>query len=269
MGRRIMNCILTGTCLAFLMNCQSSLNNFQDPTFKPYISEFTRISKLAGRNLDAEVSNIGVIFGDVTDKNYAWYDPFRNEIVVNKESWQTLKFNAEKEELLFHEFGHATLNRDHSDGTIMQARGMLGQVYYTTNYNILINDLFCKKIPCLDIQYDYRKYPQPKENKVPNEVKEASDKKITTAEILNNEHAVVRFTATWCPPCKALAPVFDEVAAAHPDVKVYIVDVDQYKDIAGDLNVRGIPTCMAIRNNKVSETIVGNQPKPELEKLFK
>jgi thioredoxin 1 len=140
----------------------------------------------------------------------------------------------------------------------MQAKGMLGQEYYTTHYNFLVNQLFgCDESPCFETKYDYRKYPKAKEQP------------LTIAEILNNKHAVVRFTATWCPPCKALAPVFDEVAAAHPDVKVYVIDVDQHQDIARDLNVRGIPTCMAIRDNKVDSTIVGNQPKPELEKLFK
>lgn len=259
MFRRVMKPILMGTCLALLMNCQSAINNYQDPEFAQYVAEFSRYGKMASQAIPPRVQNVSVIFGKVDENAYAWCDLFANQIVVDKAGWVKLS-HAEREELLFHEMGHCVLNLDHEDGTIMQAKGLLGSVYYTTNYNFLLNYLFgCTGKPCIPREdYNADKYkPIPKEHK------------LTTKEILDNEHAVVRFTASWCPPCKALAPVFDEVATAHPDVKVYVIDVDQHKDIASDLNVRGIPTCMVIRGKKVDVAIVGNQPKPELEKLFK
>jgi thioredoxin 1 len=166
--------------------------------------------------------------------------------------------DAEREELIVHEFGHAILGLDHEDNTIMQAQGMLGEKYYTTHYSDLLNIHFgCLVKKCINETYNPLKYSQPKETPV------------TLKEILENEHAVIRLTATWCPPCKVLAPIFNEIAAEHPDVKVYVIDVDENKDLAGELNVRGIPTCIAIRNNKVDQVMVGAQPKQELEKLFK
>ena len=92
---------------------------------------------------------------------------------------------------------------------------------------------------------------------------------MTKADVLNNKHAVVRFTATWCPPCKALAPIFDEVAAANPDVVTYVIDVDQNMDLARDMGVRGLPTMIQIKDNAVSTSLVGLQSKTEVEKLFK
>ena len=259
MIRRAMYSITMGTCLAILMNCASSLTNYQEDTFKPYISEFTRFATMADKNLPSRIKNMGFVFGNAGAGNYAVCEVFENRIVVDKRAWNTLKTHAEREELVFHELGHCILGLAHRDGTIMQAQGMLGERYYTMFYSTLLNDLFgCTLYPCIEEEYNPDKYK-----------KQAKEKKVTKAEILANEHAVVRFTATWCPPCKALAPVFSEVAAAHPDVKVYVIDVDENQDLARDLNVRGIPTCMAIRKNAVSEVLVGNQPKQELEKLFK
>jgi len=92
---------------------------------------------------------------------------------------------------------------------------------------------------------------------------------VTRTEILANKHAVVRFTATWCGPCKTVAPVFDELAKENPSVVTYVIDVDNFHDLAKEFNVKGIPTMLVIRDNVEAERLVGNQPKPELEKMFK
>jgi len=92
---------------------------------------------------------------------------------------------------------------------------------------------------------------------------------MTFEEIKAEPKAVLRFTARWCPPCKTLAPIFDEVAAEHPDMKVYVIDVDEYKAIASDFGVRGIPTVMLIENGSVKLQKSGAMPKPEVEEFFK
>lgn len=92
---------------------------------------------------------------------------------------------------------------------------------------------------------------------------------MTFEEITSADKAVIRFTATWCPPCKALAPIFDEVAAEHPEMKTFVVDVDQYPDITQKFGVRGIPTLMRIESGSVKMQTSGAQPKPEVEKFFK
>lgn len=92
---------------------------------------------------------------------------------------------------------------------------------------------------------------------------------MTFEEINAEPKAVLRFTATWCGPCKALAPIFDEVAAEHPDMKTYVIDVDQYGEITSKFGIKGIPTLMRIENGSVKLQMTGAQPKPEVEKFFK
>lgn len=91
---------------------------------------------------------------------------------------------------------------------------------------------------------------------------------MTYEEIKAEPKAVLRFTATWCPPCRALAPIFDEVAAENPDVKTYVIDVDQNQEIAAKFGIKGIPTLMKIENGSVTLQMSGAQPKPEVEKFF-
>lgn len=92
---------------------------------------------------------------------------------------------------------------------------------------------------------------------------------MTYEEITTTDKAVLRFTAKWCPPCKALAPIFDEVAAEHPDMKTFVVDVDTYPEIAAKFGIKGIPTCMRIENGSVTLQKSGAQPKEEVEEMFK
>lgn len=92
---------------------------------------------------------------------------------------------------------------------------------------------------------------------------------MTYEEITSADKAVIRFTATWCGPCKALAPIFDEVAAEHPEMKTFVVDCDEHGDIAQKFGIKGIPTMMRIEKGSVKLQMSGAQPKPEVEKFFK
>lgn len=91
---------------------------------------------------------------------------------------------------------------------------------------------------------------------------------MTYEEITTADKAVLRFTAKWCPPCKALAPIFDEVASEHPEMKTYVIDVDEHGEIAAKFGIKGIPTLMRIENGSVTKQTSGAQPKPEVEKFF-
>lgn len=92
---------------------------------------------------------------------------------------------------------------------------------------------------------------------------------MTYEEITSAPNAVLRFTATWCPPCKALAPIFDEVAAEHSDVKTFVIDVDANQAIAAKFGIKGIPTLMKIESGSVKLQRSGAMPKEEVEKFFK
>ncbi len=77
-------------------------------------------------------------------------------------------------------------------------------------------------------------------------------------EIINSgKTCLVDFFATWCGPCKMMAPVIDEIAAENPDVKVGKVDVDEAEEIAANYGIMSIPTLIVFKNGEPVKTFVG------------
>lgn len=83
------------------------------------------------------------------------------------------------------------------------------------------------------------------------------------------EPVLVDFFATWCGPCKMLAPTLDAVAAEVAGrAKVYKVDVDQSPDVAARYGVMSVPTLILFKGGQPVKQMVGAQPKPALLALF-
>lgn len=74
------------------------------------------------------------------------------------------------------------------------------------------------------------------------------------------------FWAPWCEPCKALAPVLEQVAEENPDVTILKVDVSTEMGLAKMYKVRGVPTLIYIKDGNAVDNTVGFQPKDEIIK---
>jgi thioredoxin 1 len=89
-------------------------------------------------------------------------------------------------------------------------------------------------------------------------------------EVLDHKGlAVVDFWATWCGPCRMVAPILDQLATEYADkVKITKLDVDANQKTAASFNVRSIPTLLFVKDGKVVDQVVGALPKQQLQTYF-
>ncbi|OGM42500.1 thioredoxin [Aspergillus bombycis] len=89
--------------------------------------------------------------------------------------------------------------------------------------------------------------------------------------LINSDQVVIiDFWATWCGPCRAISPVFEQLASIpeFSSIKFVKVDTDEQQDIAEEVGIRSLPTFMVFQNGIKVDELVGASP-PGLEQLVR
>lgn len=76
------------------------------------------------------------------------------------------------------------------------------------------------------------------------------------------------FSASWCGPCKMLAPIMERVSEKTPGVEFYKVDVDEHRELSAKWGVRGIPTVIFIKEGKEADKFVGVKSESDITSLI-
>ena len=99
-------------------------------------------------------------------------------------------------------------------------------------------------------------------------VKEISENEVQQEVIESPGKTVVDFYATWCGPCKMLAPIVEQISEEYTDVKFVKVNVDDAQNTAAQYDVASIPTLVTIENGKEVVKSVGVKSKDQLIKAL-
>lgn len=84
-------------------------------------------------------------------------------------------------------------------------------------------------------------------------------------EVINSDKPVLLdFWASWCGPCRMVAPIVEEIARERLDIKVGKVNVDEQPELASQFGVMSIPTLVVMKNGKVVNQATGARPKSEI-----
>lgn len=100
-------------------------------------------------------------------------------------------------------------------------------------------------------------------------IREFSDQNFEQEVLQSEGLTLVDFWASWCAPCRALAPMVEELAQQYAGhIQVGKLNVDENPRTAAQYAIRSIPTLLLFKGNQIVEQIVGLQPKGTLQKIL-
>jgi thioredoxin 1 len=99
-------------------------------------------------------------------------------------------------------------------------------------------------------------------------VRDVTDGDFDDVVLRGETPVVVDFWAPWCGPCKAVAPVLEQLAEAHPHVEFVKLDIDANPDAASRYGVLSIPTVILFERGEARETLVGARPRAQYERAW-
>lgn len=85
------------------------------------------------------------------------------------------------------------------------------------------------------------------------------------SDFCKNGVVIIDFWANWCGPCRALAPVLEQLAEQFPAVKFGKVNVDEYGDLAVSFDVSSIPNICIFKDGVLVDRVIGVQPREVFE----
>lgn len=103
-----------------------------------------------------------------------------------------------------------------------------------------------------------------------NGVFQVGDQDFQAQVLSSKEPVLVDFWATWCAPCRAIAPVIEELAKEYEGrVRFAKVNVDENQDTAEKFGIRAMPTFLLFKGGQVIDQLVGAQPKNRINEFIK